>query len=36
VIISSIKPEDMQIATTITKEEWEEIVQKEEGPCTIL
>ncbi len=37
VIISSIKPEEAQIATTILEEEeWEEIVQKEEEPYTML
>ncbi len=37
VVISSIKPEEAQITTTILEEEeWEEIVQKEEGPYAIL
>ena len=36
VIISSIKPEETQIAATITKEEWEEINQMEEELYAIL
>ncbi len=36
VVISSITPEEVQIATTMTEEEWEEINQEEEGPYTIL
>ncbi len=36
VVISSIKPEEAQISATMTEEEWEEICQREEEPCTIL
>ncbi len=36
VVISSVQPEDMQIATTVTEEEWEEINQEQEGPYAIL
>ncbi len=37
VVISSLKPEEVQVATTITQENWEEIIQKEEeGPYAIL
>jgi len=37
VVISSINPEEMQIATTILEEgEWEEIIQKEEEPYAMI
>ncbi len=36
VIISSILPQDTQIATTMTEEEWEEINQEEDKPYAIL
>jgi len=36
VVISSIQPQETQLATTMTKEEWEEISQEEEEPYTIL
>ncbi len=36
VIVSSLKPEEVQAATTITEEEWEEINRDEEEPSTIL
>ncbi len=37
VVISSLKPEEAQIATIMTEEDWEGIVQREEeGPYTML
>jgi len=36
VVISSLKPEEAQVSTTITEEEWEEINQEEEEPYAIL
>jgi len=36
VVISSIKPDKAQIATTMTEEEWEEINQESEEPYTML
>ncbi len=36
VIISSIKPKEAQILSTMTEEEWEEINQEEEEPYPIL
>ncbi len=36
VIISSVKPKETQVAATMTEEEWEEIVQTEEEPYTML
>jgi len=36
VVISSIKPGEAQIATTMTEEEWEEINQVDEEPYAIL
>ncbi len=36
VIISSIKPDEAQIATTMTEEEWEEINREEEEPYVML
>src|SRR6266702_2486966 len=37
VIISSLKPEEVQVATTITEEEWEDLTGKSEGePYTII
>ncbi len=36
VVISSVKPEETQIAATITEEEWEALNMEEEEPCAIL
>ncbi len=36
VIISSIKPEEAKIRTTMTEEEWETLNAEEEGPYAIL
>ncbi len=36
VIISSIKPDEIQAAVTIAKEEWEKEVQEKEEPYTML
>ncbi len=36
VVISSIKPEETQISTTITKEEWEKLNKEIEDPYTII
>jgi len=36
VVISSIKPEQTQVLVTITEEEWEEWVNDEEEPYTML
>ncbi len=36
VIISSIQPEEVQVATTIMEEEWEKINEEEEEPYAIL
>jgi len=36
VVISSVKPEEVQINTIRTEEEWEEIIQMEEEPYTML
>src|SRR6266702_3479524 len=36
VVITSIKPEEAQVATTITEEEWEEMGQTEEVPYAML
>ncbi len=36
VVISSVKPEEVQLATTMTEEEWEGMVQREEEPYAVL
>src|SRR6266702_1499210 len=36
VVISSVKPEETQIAATINEEEWEALNMEEEEPCAIL
>ncbi len=36
VVISSVKPEETQVATIMTEEEWEDINQLEEEPYAIL
>jgi len=36
VVISSIKPDEAQVSTTMTKETWEEIAWTEEEPYALL
>jgi len=36
VVISSVKPEETQIATTMTEEEWESLNKEEDKPYAIL
>ncbi len=36
VVISSVQPEDTQVATTVTEEEWEEMNQEKEEPYATL
>ncbi len=36
VVISSVKPDEVQIAATMTEEEWERINQESEEPYTML